>query len=204
MSILVQKYGGSSVATPEFVKAVANRIVACREDHRTIAVVVSAMGRTTDQLVALANQVSRRPHGRDFDHLLAAGEQIAVSLLALALQDRGVPAISLTAAQCGIRTDSQFNRARIQSIDTSRLRRELDAGKVAVIAGFQGVTDGEDLTTLGRGGGDITGAAIAAALEAEACEICTDVDGVYTADPSIVRDARLVPEITFEEAIELA
>lgn len=204
MSVLVQKYGGSSVATPEFVQAVANRIVACREDHQTIAVVVSAMGKTTDQLVSLANQVSRRPRGREMDHLLAAGEQIAVSLLGLALQDRGVPAISLTAAQCGIRTDSAFNRARIQSIDTSRLRRELEAGKVAVIAGFQGVTDGEDLTTLGRGGGDITGAAIAAALKAEICEICTDVDGVYTADPTLVRDARLVPEITFEEAIELA
>jgi len=204
MSILVQKYGGSSVATPEFVKAVADRIVACREEHHTIAVVVSAMGKTTDQLVALANQVSARPHGRDFDHLLAAGEQIAVSLLAIALQDRGVEAISLTAAQCGIRTDSQFNRARIQSIDTSRLRRELEAGKVAVIAGFQGITDTDEPTTLGRGGGDITGAAIAAALRAEICEICTDVDGVFTADPSVVPDAMLMPAITFEEAIELA
>ena len=203
-NILVQKYGGSSVATPEKISAVADRICACLRDGSPIAVVVSAMGKTTDQLVALAHQVARRPRGREMDLLLASGEQVAVSLLGLALQERDVAAISLTASQCGIRTDGAFNRARIQSIDTQRIRRELDSGKVVIIAGFQGITQGDEVTTLGRGGGDITGAAVAAALNASVCEICTDVDGVFSADPSVVSGARLLPEISFEEAIELA
>jgi aspartate kinase len=202
--VLVQKYGGSSVATPEKMKAVAERIAGCLAEHPAIVVVVSAMGKTTDQLVSLANQVSRSPRGREMDLLLASGEQVAVSLLALALQDRGIPAISFTAAQCGIRTDGLFNRARIRSIDTRRILDELEAGKVVIIAGFQGVTDEDEITTLGRGGGDITGAAVAAALNASVCEICTDVDGVYSADPTVVPNARLLPEISYEEAIELA
>jgi len=202
--IVVQKYGGSSVATPEKVRAIAERIATCLAETPRLVVVVSAMGKTTDQLVALAQQVARRPRGREMDMLLATGEQVAVSLLALALQDRGVAAISLTAAQCGIRTDGAFNIARIQSIDTRRILSELDAGRVVIITGFQGVTGVDDVTTLGRGGGDITGAAVAAALQASVCEICTDVDGVLSADPNVVAGARLWRELSFEETIELA
>ena len=202
--ILVQKYGGSSVATPEKICAIADRICQCLRDNLRLAVVVSAMGKTTDQLVALAHQVASRPRGREMDLLLASGEQVAVSLLGLALQERGVPAISLTAAQCGIRTDGAFNRARIQSIDSQRILEELDSGKVVIIAGFQGVTSGHEVTTLGRGGGDITGAAVAAVLNASVCEICTDVDGVFSADPSVISGARLLPELSYEEAIEMA
>jgi aspartate kinase len=162
------------------------------------------MGKTTDQLVALARQVSRNPHGRDYDLLLASGEQVAVATLALALHDKDVPAIGLTGAQCNIRTDGSFNRARIQSIDTERIEEELRKGKVVIVAGFQGVTENDEITTLGRGGGDITGAAVAAALNASVCEICTDVDGVLSADPNVVPDARFWPELTYEEAIEMA
>jgi aspartate kinase len=202
--IVVQKYGGSSVATPEKIRDVADRVKQRLTEHPRLVVAVSAMGKTTDQLVGLARQVSSRPHGREMDLLLASGEQVAVSLLGLALQDAGVPAIALTGAQCEIRTDKVFNRARIQSIDTRRILDELAAGKVVVIAGFQGVTEEDEVTTLGRGGGDITGAAVAAALNASVCEICTDVDGVLSADPNVVPDARLWPEITYEEAIEMA
>ena len=162
------------------------------------------MGKTTDQLVALARQVSKNPHGRDYDLLLASGEQVAVATLALALQDKGVPAIALTGAQCNIRTDGSFNRARIQSIDTARIVEELEKGKVVIVAGFQGVTANDEVTTLGRGGGDITGAAVAAALDASVCEICTDVDGVLSADPNVVPDARFWPELSYEAAIEMA
>ncbi len=169
-----------------------------------MVVAVSAMGKTTDQLISMAGQVSSRPSGREMDQLLACGETIAVSLLSLALQDRGVPAVSLTAAQCGIRTDGSFNRARIAKVDTGRLVHELESGRVVIVAGFQGVTSDHEITTLGRGGGDITGAALAAALQAPVCEICTDVDGVYTADPNVVDTARLVPEMSYEAAIELA
>ncbi|MBI3941321.1 MAG: aspartate kinase, partial [Acidobacteria bacterium] len=202
--ILVQKYGGSSVATPEKICAVADRIRQCLASSPRMVIVVSAMGKTTDQLVTLAHQVAARPRGREMDLLLASGEQVAVSLLGLALQERQVAAISLTAAQCGIRTDGAFNRARIQSIDTQRIDQELNAGKVVIIAGFQGITDGHDVTTLGRGGGDITGAAVAAALNASVCEICTDVDGVFSADPTAVPQARLLAKISFDEAIEMA
>ncbi len=202
--VLVQKYGGSSVATAEKIVAVADRIRECRNAYPRIAVAVSAMGKTTDQLVSLAHQVSDQPSGREMDLLLASGEQIAVSLLGLALQAKGVPAISLTASQCGIRTDRVFNRAKVRSIDTRRLVSELGAGRVVIVTGFQGITDVDEITTLGRGGGDITAAALAAALEADVCEICTDVNGVYSADPSVVPEARLLEEISFEEAIELA
>jgi aspartate kinase len=202
--IVVQKYGGSSVATAEKIIAIADRIQTCLETMPHLVVAVSAMGKTTDQLVALARQVSRNPHGRDYDLLLASGEQVAVATLALALHDKGVPAIGLTGAQCNIRTDGSFNRARIQSIDTERIEEELRKGKVVIVAGFQGVTDNDEITTLGRGGGDITGAAVAAALNASVCEICTDVDGVLSADPNVVPDARFWPELTYEEAIEMA
>ena len=202
--IVVQKYGGSSVATAEKILAIAERVKTYLHTHPHIVVAVSAMGKTTDQLVALARQVSTNPHGRDYDLLLASGEQVAVATLALALQDKGVPAIALTGAQCNIRTDGSFNRARIQSIDTARIEEELAKGKVVIVAGFQGVTANDEVTTLGRGGGDITGAAVAAALNASVCEICTDVDGVLSADPNVVPDARFWPELTYEEAIEMA
>ena len=202
--VVVQKYGGTSVGTPEKICAVAERIVAGRAETPRLVVAVSAMGKTTDELVAMAHRVSAHPAGREMDLLLASGEQIAVSMLGLALQDRGVPAISFTAAQCGIRTSGPFNRARIRSIDTRRIESELDKGKVVIVTGFQGITDDDEITTLGRGGSDITGAALAAALRASVCEICTDVDGVYSADPGVVPSARLLPQISFEEAIELA
>lgn len=202
--LLVQKYGGSSVASPEHIRNVADRIIACQQEARHLVVAVSAMGKTTDQLIGMAGQVSSRPVGREMDQLLACGETIAVSLLSLALQDRGVPAVSLTAAQCGIRTDGSFNKARIANVETGRLVHELEGGRVVIVAGFQGITSEHEVTTLGRGGGDITGAALAAALQAPVCEICTDVDGVYTADPNAVEGARLVPELSYEEAIELA
>jgi aspartate kinase len=202
--IVVQKYGGSSVASAEKILAIAERVKTCLETSPHLVVAVSAMGKTTDQLVALARQVSTNPHGRDYDLLLASGEQVAVATLALALQSKGVPAIALTGAQCNIRTDGSFNRARIQSIDTARIVEELTKGKVVIVAGFQGVTENDEVTTLGRGGGDITGAAVAAALNAAVCEICTDVDGVLSADPNVVPDAKFWPEITYEEAIEMA
>ena len=202
--IVVQKYGGSSVATAEKILAIADRVKTYHETTPHLVVAVSAMGKTTDQLVALARQVSRNPHGRDYDLLLASGEQVAVATLALALHDKDVPAIGLTGAQCNIRTDGSFNRARIQSIDTERIEQELRKGKVVIVAGFQGVTENDEITTLGRGGGDITGAAVAAALNASVCEICTDVDGVLSADPNVVPDARFWPELTYEEAIEMA
>jgi len=202
--IVVQKYGGSSVATAEKILAIADRVKTYLETVPHLVVTVSAMGKTTDQLVALARQVSSNPHGRDYDLLLASGEQVAVATLALALQDKGVPAIALTGSQCNIRTDGAFNRARIQSIDTARIEEELAKGKVVIVAGFQGVTDNDEVTTLGRGGGDITGAAVAAALNASVCEICTDVDGVLSADPSVVPDARFWAELSYEQAIEMA
>ncbi len=201
---VVQKYGGTSVGTPERICAIADRVARERDDATGLVVILSAMGKTTDQLVDLAHMVAKHPRGREMDHLLATGEQVSVSLLALALQDRGVPAISLTAAQCGIRTDDVFNLARIQSIDTDRIVSELNHGRVVIITGFQGITDTLEVTTLGRGGSDISGAAVAVALGASACEIYTDVDGVFTADPGIVPDARMWAEISYEEAIELA
>ena len=202
--ILVQKYGGTSVATPERINQIAERISRTVTEYPRLVVVLSAMGKTTDELVTLANAVSRRPEGREMDLLLATGEQISVSLLGLALQNRGLPAISLTAPQCGIRTDGAFNIARIESIDTNRVEQELNAGRVVIVAGFQGMTRDQEITTLGRGGSDITGAALAAALKAVACEICTDVDGVMSADPNKVANATLWPEISYEEAIEMA
>ena len=204
LPLVVQKYGGTSVATAERICVIADRVSRAVPETSGLVVVVSAMGTSTDELVALAHQVAGRPQGREMDLLLASGEQVAVSLLGLALQDKGFPAVSLTAAQCGIRTVGAFNIARIQSIDTKRIRAELEAGRVVIITGFQGVTHDHDVTTLGRGGSDITAAAVAAAIGAEVCEICTDVDGVLSADPSIVPTATRWPEISYEEAIEMA
>ena len=202
--LVVQKYGGTSISNPDKVIAVAERVKRRLATVKRLVVVVSAMGDSTDELVALAQKVSRQPQGREMDLLLASGEQVAVSTLSLALQDRGVDAISLTAAQCGIRTDGVFNLARIRSIDTRRIVGELDAGRVVIITGFQGITESDEITTLGRGGSDVTGAAVAAALGASVCEICTDVAGVLSADPRLVVGARKWSEISYEEAIELA
>ncbi len=202
--VLVQKYGGSSVATPEKVVAVAGRVGDALKRSAHVVVAVSAMGKTTDQLIAMAREVSPSPRGREMDLLLASGEQIAVSMLGLALQARGIAAVSLTANQCGIHTDGSFNKARVRSVETARLVQELGAGRVVIVAGFQGVTVNDDITTLGRGGGDITGAVLAAALNASSYENCTDVDGVYTADPRVVAEARRIPHLSYEECIELA
>ncbi len=202
--LLVQKYGGSSVATPEKVTAVAGRIAECRKVSEHMVVAVSAMGKTTDQLIAMAREVAPAARGREMDLLLASGEQIAVSMVGLALQAQGVPAVSLTANQCGIHTDGSFNRARVRTVETRRLVHELGAGRVVIVAGFQGVTENDDITTLGRGAGDITGAVLAAALQAKVYENCTDVDGVYTADPRVVSDAQQIPHLSYEECIELA
>lgn len=202
--IVVQKYGGSSVASAERILSIADRIKENLPKTPALVVVLSAMGTATDELVSLANKVSVRPAGREMDLLLSTGEQVTVSLLGLALQGRGIPAISLTAVQCGIRTNGVFNVARIRSIDTGRIRAELSRDNVVIVTGFQGINEANDVTTLGRGGSDITGAALAAALGAEACEIYTDVDGVFSADPARVSNAKQWSEISYEEAIEMA
>ncbi|HEY8487082.1 MAG TPA: aspartate kinase [Limnochordales bacterium] len=204
MALYVQKFGGTSVATAERIRRVAERIASTyRAGHRVVAV-VSAMGHTTDELLELARAVSPRPPRRELDMLLSTGEQISIALVAMALNDLGVPAISLTGAQVGIQTDGMFTRARIQRISTERLRQELDRGRVVVVAGFQGVTEDFDITTLGRGGSDTTAVALAAALGADECEIYTDVDGVFTADPRVVPQARLLPTISHAEMLEMA
>ena len=202
--VVVQKYGGTSVASSARIRAIAERVARARRHSPRLVVVLSAMGKTTDDLVALAHAVSDAPSGREMDLLLATGEQVSVSLLGLALQHKAIPAISLTASQCGIRTDDAFNIARIESIDTRRILDELDRGRVVIITGFQGVTRDHEVTTLGRGGSDITGAAVAAALGASVCEICTDVDGVLSADPRAVPHATRRRGISYEEAIEMA
>lgn len=202
--VVVQKYGGTSVASAARIRAIAERVARARRHSPRLVVVLSAMGKTTDDLVALAHAVSDDPGGREMDLLLATGEQVSVSLLGLALQHKAIPAISLTASQCGIRTDDAFNIARIESIDTRRILDELERGRVVIITGFQGVTRDHEITTLGRGGSDITGAAMAAALGASVCEICTDVDGVLSADPRAVPHATRRREISYEEAIEMA
>ena len=203
-AVVVQKYGGSSVATPERISAIAERIARSLKFQPRIVVVLSAMGSATDELVSLAHSVAKNPSGREMDLLLATGEQVSVSVLGLALQDRGIAAISLTATQCGIRTDDAYNIARIESIDTKRIVDELDRGRVVIVTGFQGLTRDHEITTLGRGGSDITGAALAAALGASSCDICTDVDGVLSADPNKVLNATQWSEISYEEAIEMA
>lgn len=204
MALIVQKYGGTSVGSIERIQAVADRVIGYLKAGHRVAVVVSAMSGETNKLVALGRSTSARPSAREMDVLQATGEQVTIALLAMVLADRGYPARSYLAHQVAIHTDSSFGRARIVGIDTERLRADLDAGVVPVVAGFQGVDAEGNVTTLGRGGSDTTGVALAAALRADECEICTDVDGVYTADPRIVEDARRLPRITFEEMLELA
>jgi aspartate kinase len=204
MAIVVQKYGGSSVATPERIKAVAKRIADSLQPGRQLVVVVSAMGDTTDELIALARQITDKPDERELDLLLSTGEMVSCTLVAMALHALGVDAVSLTGPQAGIHTERRYSRARIVNIDPRRIQRELEAGRVVVVAGFQGMTEDMDITTLGRGGSDTTAVALAARLGAEICEIYTDVEGVYTADPRIEPEARKLDEIGYDEMLEMA
>jgi len=202
--VLVQKYGGTSVGTPERIHHVAERIVSTRRAGTDLVVVVSAMADTTDDLLELAGKVSRSSHPRELDMLLTAGERISMALVAMAVNDRGQEAVSFTGSQSGIVTDTSHTRAKILEVKADRIREELKRGRVVIVAGFQGVSRDREVTTLGRGGSDTTAVALAAALGAEACEIYTDVDGVYTADPRIVPQARKLPELSYDEMLELA
>ncbi|HWH30703.1 MAG TPA: aspartate kinase [Mycobacteriales bacterium] len=205
MGLVVQKYGGSSVSDAERIQRVAERIVATRKDGHDVCVVVSAMGDTTDELLALAQQVSPLPPGRELDMLLTAGERISMALLAMAIQNLGASARSFTGSQAGVITDSSHGKARIIDVTPGRITTALAEGHIAIVAGFQGVSqDTKDITTLGRGGSDTTAVALAAALRADVCEIYSDVDGVYSADPRIVKDARHLPTVSYEEMLELA
>ena len=201
--LIVQKYGGSSVADSEKIKNVARRVAQSAGEHQLL-VVVSAMGKTTDGLLALAGQIAPTPDPREMDVLLATGEQVTIALLAMALHGLGLKARSLTGPQAGLRTDGGHTKARITQINPERARAALEAGEIVVVAGFQGLSDADDITTLGRGGSDLTAVALAAALKADICEIYSDVDGVYTADPNIVPDARKLPRVAYDEMLEMA
>ena len=205
MALVVQKYGGSSVADADGIKRVAQRIVATRKAGHSVVVVVSAMGDTTDELRDLANQVSPLPPGRELDMLLTAGERISMALLAMAIANLGLEGRSFTGSQAGVITDSAHGKARIIDVTPGRIQLALDDGAIPIVAGFQGVSqDTKDITTLGRGASDTTAVALAAALGADVCEIYTDVDGVFTADPRIVRGAQRIPRISYEEMLEMA
>ena len=204
MPLVVQKYGGSSLADSDRIHSVARRIVATTEKGYKVVAVVSAMGSTTDELIELAKSMSSMPSARELDLLLSTGELVSSTLLAMALNSQGLDSISLSGAQAGILTNSSHGHAKIVEVDTGRILNELEKGKTVVVAGFQGGTDQKDVTTLGRGASDTTAVAIAAGLDAERCEVFTDVDGIYTADPRIVPDARKLEEINFDEMLELA
>ena len=204
MSFIVQKYGGSSVANPERIQNVARRIAATRKKGHSLVVVVSALGDTTDNLLTLADSITKNPSRRELDMLLSTGEQVSVALLAMALHELKCDAISFTGAQVGIHTDSAYTRARIMTIDTGRIRQALKDKKVVIVAGFQGIDRNRDITTLGRGGSDLTAVALAKALQADACEIYTDVQGIYTADPRSVKEASKIHKISYEEMLELS
>jgi aspartate kinase len=201
---IVQKYGGTSVGSVELIQRVAAKVAAVRERGDRIAVVVSAMGDHTDRLVDLAAGIAREPNPREMDVLLSTGEQVSISLLAMALCERGIPARSFTGSQVRVRTTNIHRRARITAVEVGRLQQSLDKGEVPVVAGFQGVDDEGDITTIGRGGSDTSAVALAVALQANECQILTDVDGVYTTDPRMVPEARLLERISFEEMLELA
>jgi aspartate kinase len=204
VAFLIQKFGGTSVADPDRIRAVADHVVRTRRAGDDVVVVVSAMGKTTDDLVRLAHDVAERPRGREMDMLLTAGERISMALLTMAVEDLGQPAVSFTGSQAGIVTDTDHGKAKIIEVRADRIRDALADGKVAIVAGFQGVSTARDITTLGRGGSDTTAVALAAALRADACEIYTDVAGVYTADPRIVPTARKLARVSFEEMLEMA
>ncbi len=203
-TLIVQKYGGSSVANPERIKNVAKRVVGYKKRGYDVVVVVSALGDTTDELIELASKITDDPSEREMDMLISTGEQISCALLAMAIHELKVPAISFTGAQIGITTDASHTRARILNISADRISEEIKNGKVIVVAGFQGVSANKEITTLGRGGSDLTAVALAKAIGAKICEIYTDVDGVYTADPRIVKDAKKLSRISYDEMLELA
>ena len=202
--LIVQKYGGSSLADADKIRNVAGRIARSRDAGNRVIAVVSAMGDTTDDLIDLANEISERPDAREMDVLLSTGELVSCTLMAMALRSMGYASVSLSGAQAGIRTDSSYGRARIAGVSPERIIGEVDAGNIVIVAGFQGITEDMDITTLGRGGSDTTAVAIAAGVEADRCEVYTDVDGIYTADPRIVPTARKLDEVGFEEMLELA
>jgi aspartate kinase len=204
MALIVQKYGGSSVATAELIKNVARRVGHRKDQGNDLVVVVSAMGKTTDQLISMAQEIMEHPPEREMDVLLSTGETVSTTLMAMALESMGYDAVSLSGAQAGIKTDAVHSKARILGIDPQRVRRELELGHVVVVAGFQGITEEMDITTLGRGGSDTTAVALAAALGAEVCEIYTDVEGIYTTDPRVEPRARKLKDIGYEEMLELA
>jgi aspartate kinase len=204
MSLVVQKYGGTSVADPARIRQVARRVVAAAEAREGVCVVVSAMGDTTDRFLELAAEVSPSPHPRELDMLLTAGERISIALLSMAINDLGHDAISFTGSQAGIVTDTTHGQARIVELRSHRVREALERGQIVIVAGFQGVSTELDVTTLGRGGSDTTAVALAAALGARVCEIYTDVEGVFTADPRIVPGARKLPSLSYEEMLELS
>ena len=204
MALLVQKYGGTSVGDVDRIEAVAQKVADCHKNGDDVVVVLSAMSGETNRLTALANQIISRPVPRELDVLLSSGEQVTIALLSMALEKRGCGACSFTGAQAGILTDGEHTKARIKHIDESFLREALDRRVVAVVAGFQGIDGAGNITTLGRGGSDTTAVALAAALKADECQIYTDVEGVYTTDPRVVKDARLLENITFEEMLELS
>ncbi len=204
MSLIVQKFGGSSVADAQKVENVARRVTDTYKEGNSVVVVVSAQGDTTDDFLDKAAEINDAPSKREMDVLLSAGEQISMSLLAMAIEKLGYPVISLTGWQAGIKTTSAYSYARIRTIDTERLERELDMKRIVIVAGFQGINKYDDITTLGRGGSDTTAVALAAALHADKCEIYTDVDGVYTADPRIVPNAQKLTDVSYDEMLELA
>ena len=204
MSLVVQKYGGSSLANPDLIKNVAKRVASAHDRSDSVVATVSAMGNLTDDLLEIASEVSDRPDPRELDVLLATGELQSCALVAMALRSIGKKAISLSGAQAGIRTDSSYGKAKISRLSPERIRQELGKDNIVIVAGFQGVTEESDITTLGRGASDLTAVALAAALKADRCEIYTDVDGIYTADPRMVPKAQKLDEIGFEEMLELA
>jgi len=204
VALIVQKYGGTSVSTPERIKNVAKRIVTAKKKGNRLVVVVSAMGDTTDNLIELMKKVNPDPPKRELDLLLSTGEVVSAALLAAALDAMGERSIAFTAYQGGIITDSIHTKARIKRVNTGKILQELDKGKIVVVAGFQGITSENTVTTLGRGGSDTTAVALAAALKADICEIYSDVEGVFTADPRIVPDARKLKKISYDEMLELA
>lgn len=204
MPLLVQKYGGTSVGSIERIEAVAEKVIAYKDAGNDMVVVVSAMSGETNRLMALAQEINPQVKGRELDVLLTTGEQVTIALLAMAFEKRGYPAKSYTGGQVGIITDSSHNKARIKSIDDANIRQDLESGHIVVVAGFQGIDEQNNITTLGRGGSDTTGVALAAALKADECQIFTDVDGVYTTDPRVEPEARRLKTITFEEMLEMA
>ena len=204
MALIVQKYGGTSVGSTDRIKNVARRVAKWQAQGHQVVVVVSAMSGETNRLIALAREIQANPDPRELDVIASTGEQVTIGLLAMALKEIGVDAVSYTGWQMPMLTDNAYTKARIQSIDDQRMRADLDAGRVVVVAGFQGIDESGSLTTLGRGGSDTSAVAIAAALKADECQIYTDVDGVYTTDPRVVPEARKLSTITFEEMLEMA